>query len=89
MLTIEDAKGQLEYNLETISAVRIYKGQRYECVALDEYRGANGSVGSLATWESECAQCGARFTFRRAVKAGVEFAPSRRCREHAAPGRRV
>lgn len=68
-------------------AVRMVRGQRYECVGLRPHRTRDGRITTLAVWETYCAACGA--PFEALTPAGGKFEPNRRCAAHRAPGRRV
>lgn len=67
---------------------KTYHQQQYVCVGLRQHRRRDGTISVLAEWQSECAQCGDRFSFFIPSLSG-KFMPNRRCRQHKRPGVRV
>ncbi len=63
-------------------------GQRYRCIGIEPHTRADGSATSLATWESECAECGDTFSFETPELAS-KFNPNRRCEKHRRRGVKV
>lgn len=75
-----------------IGDVRLFRGQRYECEAIEPYTRKDGTQSSVALWTSHCATCGQPFTAKMAVGQWDHpsfSGPVRRCREHAKAGSRV
>jgi len=71
-----------------IGTVRHFKGQRYRLVAVRAHTCRGGRQTQLAEWRSDCAQCGAAFTFLMPLRR-KRFEPNRRCAAHKQPGSRV
>lgn len=67
-------------------AVREHKGQRYTCTAAVPFTRKDGTLSAVLTWQSDCAECGAAFSFKMGA---TKFEPNRRCRKHSQPGNRV
>lgn len=61
-------------------------GQRYVCVGWRPHIRVDGEPAILILWATRCAECGASTQFTASVDRGPE---NRRCRQHAAPGRKV
>lgn len=61
-------------------------GQRFDLVAHEPYRRADGTETVGMVWQSECATCGEGFT---AWTIPGRFAEIRRCEKHRQPGKRV
>ena len=75
-----------------IGEVRMFRGQRYECGAIEPYTRKDGVQSSVALWATHCATCGQPFTVTMAVGQWdwPNFkGPTRRCRKHAKSGSRV
>jgi hypothetical protein len=68
--------------------VRIYKGQQYTLVDHKPHTCRDGRHITLEIWQSNCADCGAKFQTARPAH-GTRFEFSRRCQRHKAPGRGV
>lgn len=60
-------------------------GQIYEVVGLRPHRSRRGVETLLAEWRSNCATCGATYTFRRSALL-FSLAPTRRCETHRDKG---
>lgn len=69
-----------------MGAVRDHKGQRYICTATVPFTRKDGTVSAVLTWQSDCAECGAAFSFK---SGATKFDPNRRCTKHKRPGQRV
>lgn len=69
-----------------IGAERLHKEQRYTCVASVPFTRRDGTVSAVLTWQSDCAECGAAFSFKTGAS---KFDPNRRCAKHKRPGQRV
>lgn len=80
--------GANDNNREKIGAIRTYLGQRYQLVGLRAHCRADGSMTTLAEWNSRCAECGAPFQIRVPARAS-KFQPNRRCQRHKRPGHKV
>lgn len=65
-----------------------HKGQVYTVVASFERNRRDGTKAAILEWRSNCAQCGAPFTFTTPA-ASSKFEPNRRCQTHKRPGHRV
>lgn len=68
---------------------KLYHGQAYRLVGYRPHVCRDGRESELEIWHSHCAECGEPFECMRPVRSLKPFAPSRRCHEHAAPGRKV
>lgn len=68
--------------------IRNYLGQQYRMVGEEQGARKDGAPTVLQVWESECAECGATFSFRRG-KYIKKFKVNRRCDDHKQPGIRV
>jgi hypothetical protein len=64
---------------------RIYKGQSYALVETIPHRRRDGTETTLSRWRSNCATCGAEFTFTSPTHR-AKFEPNRRCEQHRQPG---
>jgi hypothetical protein len=62
-----------------------YRGQRYRRIAIEPYIRDDGTETQLATWESECPECGEPFTIQSTRLKRLR-SPNRRCPEHRRPG---
>lgn len=71
-----------------VGAVRLLKGQRYECTAIEPFRRKDGAMSGVAVVVSHCATCGAAFSQLMRIKQ-AKFEPNRRCAVHKRPGQRV
>ena len=69
-----------------IGAVREHKGQRYTCTASVPISRRDGTVSAVLTWQLDCAECCAAFSFKTGA---TKFEPNRRCRKHSRPGIRA
>lgn len=69
-----------------MGAAREHKGQRYTCTAAVPFTRRDGTVSAVLTWQSDCAECGAAFSFKMGA---TKFEPNRRCAKHKRPGQRV
>jgi len=69
-----------------MGAVRNHKGQDYTCTASVPFTRKDGTVSAVLTWQSDCAECGAAFSFK---SGATKFEPNRRCAQHKRPGQRV
>jgi len=65
-----------------------YRGQKYVCVAVEPYIRKDGAFSGIATIMSNCANCGAEFTFTVGINT-TRFNVNRRCPVHAAPLQKV
>jgi hypothetical protein len=71
-----------------MSRVEVYRGQQYRLVAVEPYVRRDGIARQLEVWESDCAKCGAVFTYKTTA-FGHTNSPNRRCKEHRRPGSKV
>jgi hypothetical protein len=62
-----------------------YRGQIYRRIAIEPYVRDDGSETRLATWESECPECGEVFTIQ-STRLRKLHQPNRRCPDHRRPG---
>ena len=62
-----------------------YRGQIYRRIAVEPYIRADGSETRLATWQSECPECGELFEITTTRLHRLRQ-PNRRCPEHRRPG---
>ena len=67
---------------------RIYRGQVYEPLETTPHVRRDGSETCLKWWLTRCAKCRAPFTLATPDGAS-QFSPSRRCKRHRQPGKRV
>lgn len=74
-----------KFEIEAIGQVLARGIQRYECVAIKPTTRKDGTQTSYAVLKSQCADCGADFTFTSALH-GAAFNPNRRCDKHKAAG---
>ena len=66
------------------------EGQRYVCEAFEPHIRRDGRETALVVLRSDCAQCGASFTFKvPALVAWRKLMLSRRCAAHKRPGVKV
>ena len=68
--------------------IRDHHGQLYTVVAEASRQRRDGTMATILTWESRCAQCGETFTLTTPAQA-TKFQPNRRCQKHKRPGVRV
>lgn len=71
-----------------LGTVRDYLGQRYVVIGTMPRTRVDGTIATILTWSSSCAQCGAQFTLTTPA-ASAKFQPNRRCQKHKRPGVRV
>jgi hypothetical protein len=62
-----------------------YRGQIYRRIAIEPYVRDDGSETRLATWETECPECGETFTIQ-STRLHRLRSQNRRCPEHRRPG---
>lgn len=63
-------------------------GQAFVKINTLPYVKFDGTVTHLMVWQSNCADCGAEFTFTTPATAS-EFKSTRRCQAHRKPGKRA
>ena len=71
-----------------MSAVREYRGQTYREIGTFKRARRDGSMATIITWASPCAECGEPFTFTTPASSS-KFEPNRRCQKNKRPGHRV
>lgn len=74
------------YKIEAIGQVLMAGQQRYVCEQIRPVRCSDGSHSKIADLRSECATCGAQFTFSTGL-TGAKFYPNRRCDRHKRKGK--
>lgn len=72
--------------LPSVGAEIAYRGQRYVFTASRPHIRRDGAEVVLLDWTTNCAACGAEFTFSTPI---VSSGLNRRCKACAKPGRRV
>ena len=68
--------------------IRDYHGQLYRVVGEFQRPRRNGTLATILTWASNCADCGEGFLITTPA-AAIKFQPNRRCQRCKRPGQRV
>jgi len=68
------------------TTITLDDAQSYVLVEAKPHQRRDGTMGSLLTWHTECAQCAMPFTFQTGL---VISSLNRRCVKHKRPGQRV
>ena len=71
-----------------MNETRAYRGQTYRVIGSFQRRRRDGTMATILSWASPCAECGEPFTFTTPASSS-KFQPNRRCQKHKRPGHRV
>lgn len=71
-----------------IGDMLVYKGARYQCVAVRPYTRKDGELTEIATMRALCADCGKPYEYETS-RYYRSFSPIRRCKDHRRMGVRV